>query len=155
MDETTQNYLRLWLRLLKVTRGVEAQLRERLRVDHQTTLPRFDVKAALRRFPDGLRMSELSAVLKVSNGNVTGIIERLVEEGLAQREQVAGDRRAFLVKLTDKGRELFDLQAARHATWVEGQLGALSQDEVQALLTLLERVSDHQDQDQNTGSAPV
>src|SRR5690606_31303841 len=68
--------LRLWLRLLAVTRMVEGELRERLR-GLETTLPRFDVMAALSRAPDGLKMTELSNVLRVSNGNVTGIVDRL------------------------------------------------------------------------------
>ena len=74
--------LRLWLRLLKVTRSVENDIREKLRVEFGSTLPRFDVLAALYQFPKGLRMSELSGLLKVSNGNVTGIVDRLVKDGL-------------------------------------------------------------------------
>ncbi|MGR3568906.1 MAG: MarR family winged helix-turn-helix transcriptional regulator, partial [Pseudooceanicola nanhaiensis] len=96
----------MWLRMLKSTRRVEAALRERLRRDFATTLPRFDVMAALARYEDGLKMSALSGVLRVSNGNVTGIVDRLAEEGLVVRVQVPGDRRASLVRLTRKGQEV-------------------------------------------------
>ena len=96
--------LRLWLRMLGVTRLVEAELRERLRQGFDTTLPRFDVLAALHRSPAGLKMSELSSVLRVSNGNVTGIVDRLVDDGLVVRVPVEGDRRAMLVRLTAQGR---------------------------------------------------
>ena len=72
-DTLSKTRLRLWLRLLKLTRSIEAELRRRLRDQHGTTLPRFDVMAALARHPEGLKMSELSTFLRVSNGNVTGI----------------------------------------------------------------------------------
>jgi DNA-binding MarR family transcriptional regulator len=92
--------LRLWLRLLKATRLVEGALRERMRAERGTTLPRFDVMAALYRAGEGLRMSDLSGVLMVSNGNVTGIVDRLEAEELVERVAVAGDRRAIRVRLT-------------------------------------------------------
>lgn len=110
--------LRMWLRMLKSTRRVEAALRERLRRDFATTLPRFDVMAALARYDDGLKMSALSGVLRVSNGNVTGIVDRLAEEGLVVRVQVPGDRRASLVRLTRKGHEVFAQQAKAHEAWI-------------------------------------
>ncbi len=82
--------LRLWLRILSASRLIEAELRERLREDCDTTLPRFDVLAALYRSGDGLKMSELSGVLMVSNGNVTGIVDRLAIEGLVVRAAGGG-----------------------------------------------------------------
>lgn len=110
--------LRMWLRMLKTTRHVESHLRERLRTEFNSTLPRFDVMAALARFEDGLKMSALSGVLRVSNGNVTGIVDRLAEEGLVVRVQVPGDRRASLVRMTQKGKEVFAAQAAAHESWI-------------------------------------
>lgn len=121
--------LRLWLRLLKVSRRIEADLRESFRSEFSTTLPRFDVMAALSRHEDGLKMSELSGVLKVSNGNVTGIVDRLVEEGLIIRVPVEGDRRATLVRLTRKGTEQFVIQAEAHAGWINNLLKDFAPDE--------------------------
>ena len=118
--------LRLWLRLLRVTRTVESDLREKLRRDHATTLPRFDVMAALSRHENGLKMSELSGVLRVSNGNVTGIIDRLVEEGHVVRVAVEGDRRASAVQLTPQGAREFARQAAEHETWIDAALAEIS-----------------------------
>jgi DNA-binding MarR family transcriptional regulator len=42
-------------------------------------------------------------VLRVSNGNVTGIVDRLAEEGFVERVPVEGDRRANLVRLDAAG----------------------------------------------------
>ena len=118
----TRDRLRLWLRLLKLTRRIEGELRENLRTEFASTLPRFDVMSALDRFPDGLRMSEISGLLRVSNGNITVIVDRLEEDGLVRRVPKPGDRRASLVRLTDRGRREFATQAAAHAGWIDALL---------------------------------
>jgi DNA-binding MarR family transcriptional regulator len=145
-EQGSKQRLRLWLRLLAVTRKIEAELRERMRVEFDSTLPRFDVMAALSRHAQGLRMSELSGVLRVSNGNVTGIIDRLAEDGLVMRVPVAGDRRATLVRLTAKGAEVFARQAAEHEGWIDAMLSELSADEARSyaarLRTLAQRLDE-------------
>jgi DNA-binding MarR family transcriptional regulator len=130
------------LRLLTVSRLIEAELRERLRVEFDTTLPRFDVLAALHRSRDGLKMSELSSVLRVSNGNITGIVDRLVADGQLVRVPVEGDRRAMLVRLTPRGEEDFLAMAAVHESWVNDLLDAVTADEATALITRLQAVRD-------------
>ena len=133
---------RLWLRLLKTTRGIESQLRENLRSEFASTLPRFDVLAALLRYDTGLKMSELSGVLRVSNGNVTGIVDRLVQDGLVIRVPVQGDRRAWLVQLTKKGREEFTAQATAHEAWIDTMLGAISSQEAAQIGARLDGLAD-------------
>lgn len=126
LENASKERLRLWLRLLKSTRAIETVLRERLREDFGTTLPRFDVMAALSRYENGLKMSEISGVLKVSNGNVTGIVDRLAADGFLVRVPVPGDRRAHLVRLTRKGREEFARQAEAHEAWISDALDGFS-----------------------------
>ncbi len=132
--------LRLWLRILRVSRLIEAELRERLRTEFDTTLPRFDVLAALNRARDGLKMSEISTVLRVSNGNVTGIVDRLEAEGLAVRLPVEGDRRAMLVRLTPRGASAFTTLAAQHEAWVNELLGVVTAAEAEHLIEQLQAV---------------
>src|SRR6476646_3051262 len=74
ISRDSKERLRLWIRLLRASRTIEAELRDRLKKDFDTTLPRFDVMAALYRSPEGMLMSDLSRFLLVSNGNVTGIV---------------------------------------------------------------------------------
>ena len=138
-EPASKERLRFWLKLLKITSEIEAELRRRLRDDHDTTLPRFDVMAALSRHPEGLKMSDLSGYLKVSNGNVTGIVNRLTEEGLALRVAVPGDKRAQLARMTPKGFEVFVELANAHETWIDELLGGLSQDETRLALEFLNR----------------
>ncbi len=141
-DSASKERLRLWLRLLKTTRGIESQLRENLRSEFASTLPRFDVLAALLRYDTGLKMSELSGVLRVSNGNVTGIVDRLVQDGLVIRVPVQGDRRAWLVQLTDKGRAEFATQAAAHEAWIDTMLGAISAQDAAQIGARLDALAD-------------
>ena len=110
--------LRLWLRLLSCTATIERHVRERLRIRFDTTLPRFDMMAQLSREPRGLKMSELSRRLMVTGGNVTGLTDQLVAEGLVVRRGIPGDRRAYNVRLTPKGKRQFDAMAVEHERWV-------------------------------------
>ncbi|WP_169543666.1 MarR family winged helix-turn-helix transcriptional regulator [Sneathiella aquimaris] len=130
--------VRLWLRILKVSRAIEAELRERLRTRYKSTLPRFDVMSALYRHKDGLKMSELSAALMVSNGNVTGIIERLVGELLVERTPIPSDRRAMRVCLTEKGRHEFKAMARVHQGWINELLQDVNPDDAALISSLLD-----------------
>lgn len=130
--------VRLWLRLLKVVRGIEHELRDKLRREHNTTLPRFDVMSALSRHPEGLKMSKLSGVLRVSNGNVTGIADRLSEEGLVERVAVPGDRRATVLRLTKAGQKEFETQAQAHEDWINGMLSGVSPEDARAMAERLQ-----------------
>ena len=135
---TAKERLRLWLRILRTSRGIEAELRERLRVTYGVTLPQFDVLAALARREAGITMTELSRYLMVSNGNVTGIVDRLVEDGLIERAAVPGDRRATLVRLTSKGAADFATMAAVHETWVDELLAGFGKPEAALLIAQLD-----------------
>lgn len=130
--------LRAWLQLLKLTRGVEAQLRDRMRRELGWTLPRFDVMAALHRAEAGMRMSDLAGALVVSNGNVTALVDGLVDDGLAVRAPDAQDRRASIVRLTQKGRDAFGEVARTHEGWIDDLLGGLDGAQLETLTALVQ-----------------
>src|SRR5574337_1801493 len=135
--------LRLWLRLLTCTQLVERHLRTELRMQFETTLPRFDLMAQLERAPEGLRMNELSRRMMVTGGNVTGITDQLEAEGLVERLEVEGDRRAFRVRLTPKGRKEFRAMAEAHEGWIVESFAGLSSAEIGVLHQLLGKVKRH------------
>ncbi|TDQ64160.1 DNA-binding MarR family transcriptional regulator [Maritalea mobilis] len=137
--------LRLWLHMLKTARFVENELRERMRVTYQSTLPRFDVMAMLDRTREGLLMSQLSQQLMVSNGNVTGIIDRLVQDGYVVRVSVKGDKRATLVRLTPKGIEKFAEMAAEHERWIDELMDNVQDQDIEHFIDALNHIrKDHQ-----------
>jgi DNA-binding MarR family transcriptional regulator len=132
--------LRLWLKLLGCTLIVEKRLRARLDADFNTTLPRFDVLAALERHDQGLKMSALSEFLMVSNGNVTGVVSRLIEDGLVTRTVDREDRRSATVRLTRKGRDSFLKMAAANERWMDQMFSDLSDPQIEELMRLLSQV---------------
>lgn len=141
-ESLSKERLRLWLKLLKTSRSIEDEVRRRLRRHHDWTLPRFDVMSALSRAPDGLKMGEISRMLKVSGGNITGIVDKLTEEGLALRVAIPGDRRAQLVRLTDKGQEMFARHSADHEAWIDDILGGLDADDLGGMIARLDRLTE-------------
>lgn len=132
--------LRVWLRLLTCTKLIEGRVRAGLRAAFDITLPRFDVLAQLDRAQDGLTMGELSDRLMVSNGNITGLVDRLVGEGLIDRGPAPDDRRRSRVKLTPAGKRAFDVMTPTHEGWIDDLFAGLSRAEMAELLTLLARL---------------
>ena len=76
-QEGKKQELRLWLRMLSTTKLISQEIRRRLRNEFGATLPQFDLMSQLFREPDGLRLGELSKRTMVTNGNITGLVERL------------------------------------------------------------------------------
>lgn len=131
--------LRLWLSLFTTTSLVEKQLRSRFRDDFDTTLPRFDVMAALARSEEGQTMGELSRWLLVSSGNITGIIRRLEKEKLVIRTRQPHDKRTHYVKLSRKGRDAFRVQSQAHEHWIKEIFGGLSSPDMETLQSLMRK----------------
>jgi len=131
--------LRLWLRLLGCENTIEQALRARLRETFGVTLPQFDALAELERAGRPLSMSGLSQELMVSNGNITGVVDRLVRDGYVQRLPSPDDRRVQFIALTDAGRARFDEMARGHEAWVTEMLAGLSSREMEQLTRLLKK----------------
>ncbi|MFA5522151.1 MAG: MarR family transcriptional regulator [Castellaniella sp.] len=129
--------LRLWLRMLSCCNLIEGEVRSRLRSSFGTTLPRFDMMAQLQRVPQGMKMSELSRRMMVTNGNITGITDQLEKEGLVERVKVATDRRSSLIRLTPSGRRTFAKMAQAHERWIRSMFSGLPEsDRVELFNTL-------------------
>ena len=143
MRPASKQRLRLWLRLLRSSRAIEARLRERLRTKFAITLPQFDVMAALARNESGITMTELSRQLMVSNGNVTGIIDRLTAERLVLRQAPASDRRSYIVRLTPKGASQFLAIAKAHESWIDELLVEIDAVEAETLIEQLDGLVRH------------
>lgn len=142
VEESEHLELRLWLRMVSCSVKMESILSQRLRKEFKISMARFDVMSRLERHPDGLTMSELSRRLIVSNGAITGLVDKLAEAGLVTRHEDPNDRRSTIVRLSRKGRDNFLRMARRHEEWVVSILGELSseaQSELLQNLTLLQR----------------
>ena len=132
--------VRLWLRLLTCTTLIENEVRSRLRDQFEVTLPRFDLMAQLQRMPEGMTLGELSRRMMVSNGNLTGLVERLVASGYVERVTNPEDRRAAFVRLTPAGRRAFAQMAERHGAWIAELFDGVSESDMAQLMRLLGRM---------------
>jgi DNA-binding MarR family transcriptional regulator len=135
--EDHRDELRLWLRLLTCSTLIEGEVRRRLRDRFDVTLPRFDLMAQLDKVPDGMTLSDLSKRMMVSNGNLTGLVDRLVASGHLDRRTSETDRRAQVIRLTDLGSTEFRAMAAEHEAWIAAMFRDLTRREQEELMRLL------------------
>jgi len=133
----TKLELKVWLRLLTCTTLIERDVRQNLRERFDTTIARFDLLSQLDRAPKGLTMGELSSRLMVTNGNVTGLTDALVREGLVSRAPEPGDRRSLRIRLTAAGKQFFDAMTPVHERWIDRLMAGLTRAEMAHLLELL------------------
>lgn len=140
-----QEALRSWLRLLGASNQIRKDLQSRLQAQHGISLSRFDILANLYRAPEkGIRLSELSKQLMVSNGNVTQVMAPLIKEGLIERQPCADDARAAMAKLSSKGRAFFETVATDHAAWVSEIFTSLTGKDHGDLATILDKLTQRQ-----------
>jgi len=138
---TNHAAVKTWLRLLSCTTQIETEIRRRLRLHFDMTLPRFDYLAQLHRFhqeqPEGLRMSALSRYLMVTGGNVTSLTDELEKSGYVTRQVDPQDRRSTRIALTPRGKRAFERVAEEHERWVIELLAGLAPSEGEQLHALL------------------
>lgn len=139
-EPLSKRRLKMWIRLLGVTRAAQSHMRAVLRAGHGTTLPRFDVLAALYRRREGVTMTELSRLLLVSNGNATAVVDRLEADGLVQRAPSDADRRTVYVAMTARGLDQFEGLARDHEAEVNRMFAGLDEGDLDHLTEILKRM---------------
>jgi DNA-binding MarR family transcriptional regulator len=156
-EDDDRSRVRLWLRLLKCTNLIESNVRGRLRDEYDTTLPRFDMLAQLDAADSesGLTMGELSRRLMVTNGNLTGLTERLVKEKLVSRSASPNDRRTQVVRLTANGKRALQEMAAGHRRWIQSLFAGLDEKEISELYRLIGRLKDSVQSVSKNGVGPA
>ena len=132
---------RFWLSVLGIHKSIYADLNRALVERSSISVAKFDAMAQLYRFPEGLTMGDLSKLLKVTNGNVSGLVNRLSNDGFVARDVSEGDRRSFLVTLTPKGMAAFELAMKIHRETISEQLQELTLSEIQAATATLRKTA--------------
>jgi len=139
---SAENYLKVWLQLAKSAKRIEQAMETRLQQEFGQSMSRFDVLSQLYRLtPGGAPMGKVGAQLLASRGNITRLVDRMVDEGLIERRADSHDRRVTEICITDKGLQLFTPMAAKHALWCEELLGGLDPAQAQVLVELLKQTS--------------
>ena len=145
--------LRLWLRLLTCTNLIETEIRRKLQIHFDFTLPRFDLLAQLDRAEDGLVLGEVSKRLMVSAGNVTAIVDRLIANGHITRSPGPNDRRVQIIRMTPEGRRAFRAMARQHGDWIGDMFDDLAPGDIEALMGLLAKLKGSVRRSLSTGGA--
>ncbi len=122
---------RVWLRFVRLQQRLTTAMGARLRAIG-LSIPQFDLISTLTE-REGATQQELAERLYVTKGNVSGLVDRLVEAGLVERRAIPGDRRSHALHLTDKGRELALAGLAVQADYVAQTLGSLPPSDVAEL----------------------
>ncbi len=86
-----------------------------------------------------MTLGRLSEILNCSQGNVTGIVDRLERDGWLVRERSQEDRRVITVRVTEKGAQVLDIR--KDLTHELNELAKVwNADERQALAGILMRL---------------
>lgn len=130
--------IRIWLRLLGCANRIESALQRRIVGEFGISLARFDLLAQLERAGGMLTMSDASRRMMVTNGAVTGLVDRLAQEGFVAREPHPTDRRTIQVRLTEEGRSRFLAMAREHEGWTITLLSGLERERKEQLFASLD-----------------
>jgi DNA-binding MarR family transcriptional regulator len=135
--------LRAWQALLHSHHQVTKTLDTELRKEHGLPLGAYDVLLRLARARnDSLRMSELAARVMLSPSGLTRAVDRLVGDGLVQRDRSEEDARVKLARLTDRGRQVLRRAARTHLRGIrEHFTGRLSQAQLRSVASALESIA--------------
>lgn len=136
----TRHETRTWLRILEVHNAIFATLNRTMTVKAGISLAKFDILAQLDLHRDGISLGVLSERLKVTDGNITGLVRRLLADGLIVKEMSRVDRRSFLVSLSPKGVEKFQAACVVHREHLKrlfARVPGEDLDETERLLSLV------------------
>jgi DNA-binding MarR family transcriptional regulator len=135
--------VRAHLRIATCYNLLMREARQRVVTRWSLTLPQFDVLAELARADaGGFTFVELSRLLLVTSGNLTGIVDRLEDQRLVERRPDAKDRRVIRVALTEKGRRVTAHMLPAHAADIDEILSFMPQAALAELNGLLGRLRD-------------
>lgn len=129
--------LRVWFRFIRLNRRVTAAMGAELR-ELGLSIPQFDALSTLTE-REGMTQQDLAARLYVTKGNVSGLIDRLVEAGLVERRAIPGDRRSHALHLTAAGTDLAARGIAAQQAYVARTLGRLASADIAAFDRLVQQ----------------
>ncbi len=127
--------MRVWFRFLRLHQRAAVAMTARLKAIG-LSVPQFDLMSTLSE-REGITQSELAQRLYVTKGNVSGLVDRLVEAGLVERRSIANDKRSYALHLTAEGRRLTQAGLSAQESFVMATLGQLPADDMASLEKLM------------------
>ena len=143
MTDLSDIELRAWQALLHAHHDITRKLDGELRREHGLSFDAYDVLLRLARAPGGgLRMTDLAERVMVPQSTLTRRVDRLVEQGLVERERPTADARAMLALLTRQGRRVLARAARTHLDGIRRHYtGRLSAAQLAAVAEALEVIA--------------
>lgn len=92
------------------------------------TMPQFSILMQVHH-RGNCAIGDISGHFDITNAAASQLVEKLVQNGLIQREEDPSDRRAKLLNLTGKGEEFIQLGIKERYRWMDDLAGKLSADE--------------------------
>jgi MarR family 2-MHQ and catechol resistance regulon transcriptional repressor len=132
-------YRDVYLQLRNTTSRLKDELRKKLE-EFGITWPQFHALYHIGK--EGIPSNELARELHCNASNMTGLIDRMTENGWVYREHSAEDRRIWYVKLTKEGARLKAVMLPQHKENIEQRMGVLNDQELITLRTLLTKLMD-------------
>lgn len=130
--------LSMWVKLARAHSTLAKLTDENIRSFGLTT-PQFGVVECLGHLGPML-IGELCRKQLVSGGNMTVVVDNLAKDALVERVPSKEDRRAIVVRLTTKGKKLFDTIFIQHAKFVGSAVSVLTEKEQDELSILLKKL---------------
>ncbi len=121
-----------FVKLRRAANTVTARLNPVLQKAHGLTESQFGVLEALWHLGP-MPQARLCEKLLVSGSNLTTVMDNLERDGLVRRAPNPDDRRAHLVRLSEKGRALVASAFPAHAVRIAALFGALTSAEQREL----------------------
>lgn len=125
---------RIWFRFLRLHQRGHAAMSQRLRA-LGLSVAQFDLLSTLTE-SEGITQRDLAEHLYVTKGNVSGLVDRLVEADMVDRRAIPGDRRSYALHLTAAGRKAALAGMEAQQLFVNETVGRLAE----ADLVLLDQV---------------
>lgn len=141
MKDETQLPLKLWVVLSRAQMAVASHAEADM-ARHGLSPGEFAILEALYH-KGPLLLGEVQRKILVSSGGVTYLVDRLEKQGLVERRDCPGDRRARYAALTPAGESFIGQIFPAHAAAIEKALAGLSPEEKRTAVALLKKLGQH------------
>ena len=131
----------LVINLMRTTRAIEESWVQYLKRSEGISQSQYNILRILRGArPKAVKISEIADRMITRDPDVTRLVDRLIKQGLAQRERDSDDRRVVLVEITGAGSALLARLDEPAGEYTEGAMAGLKPQELRTLDTLLNEV---------------
>jgi DNA-binding MarR family transcriptional regulator len=137
--EKNRRYMEAWLQIIRSYEHFHGLVAARLQ-ERGLTVPQFEVLSTLAS-ANCANQQELADRLRMTKGNLVGLIDRLSDRGWVEREQVPGDRRVNRVKITSAGLEFIHSVLPEQAKVVTNMFAGLEDEDVETVRALLKKAT--------------